>query len=367
MRVLIDIGHPAHVHYFKNLIRLLSDSSSVTVTCRDIDIVKKLLINYDLSFEVVGEKGSGLFAKSMRLVQTSRQIRSIIKNRRIDIAMGVSGSAVHGATFTDAASILFDDDDQAVQPLMAKFVTPLADTILSPSALAYEKLNKAIYYPGYHELAYLHPKRFCADPNVLAKYGLNDTEKFFILRFNAFKAHHDVKEVGMSIEQKRKLVSVLRDYGRVFITSEATLDKEFEDHRIPIAHEDIHHFLAFAQMLVSDSQTMTSEAAVLGTPSFRCNSFAGRISYLEEEEKRYKLTKAYLPRQFDWMLEAIKENAQISKVNSEWESRRQRMLEEKIDVTAFWLWFIENYPESKNLVKTADFNYDQFRGIDSHE
>ena len=324
-------------------------------------MVKYLLRNYDIPFEVIGTKADGIISKIGKQLFFANKIRRAIIQHGIDIAMGVSGAAVHGSIKTKAKSILFDDDDQAVQPLMAKFVTPMTNMILSPNVLAHEKLDNAIYYPGYHELAYLHPNRFTADPKVLEKYELDVNERYYILRFNAFKAHHDINEGGMNIEQKRKLVSFLRNYGKVFITSEATLDQEFEPYKMPISPEDMHHFLAFAQMLVSDSQTMTSEAAILGTPSFRCNSFVGRISYLEEEEKRYKLTKAFLPRQFDWMLESIKQHLQMTDLKEEWSRRRARLLEDKIDVTAFWVWFVENYPRSRDQMRKRGFSFEQFR------
>lgn len=362
MNILIDIGHPAHVHYFKNLYwELKKDSNNLFVTCRDNNVAMKLLDHYCIDYITLGPKGLSVKQKIFKQAIYTFRVKRICRDRSIDIAIGASPLIVHGALFNSVSSIMFDDDDLAVQPLTAKFVTPFADTILSPGALSHESSKNAVYYPGYHELAYLHPKRFSADSSILAKYGLSVEEKYYILRFNAFKAHHDVNEGGMSIEQKRKLVSVLRDYGKVFITTEAALDKEFEDYRLPIAPEDMHHFLAFAQMLVSDSQTMTSEAAVLGTPSFRCNSFAGRLSILEEEEKKYKLTKAYLPRQFDWMIDEIIDHLHTRDAGFEWEVRRQRMLKDKIDVTAFWLWFIEKYPESKHLVRAECFNYDQFK------
>jgi len=186
-------------------------------------------------------------------------------------------------------------------------------------------------------------------------------ENFFILRFNAFKAHHDLREGGMNIRQKRKLVELLSKYGRVFISTEAEVDNEFAEYKMPIATEDMHDFLYYAQMLVSDSQTMSSEAAVLGTPSFRCNSFVGRIAYLEEEEKRYGLTYGFLPRQFDWMLEKIKHFLQQPNLKSEWQQRRQRMLNDKIDVTSFWLWFIENYPDSISEARKPGFDYEKFQ------
>ncbi len=48
-----------------------------------------------------------------------------------------------------------------------------------------------LFYPGYHELAYLHPRRFTPDRGVLAEAGISEGERYFVLRFNAFKAHHD--------------------------------------------------------------------------------------------------------------------------------------------------------------------------------
>ena len=39
-------------------------------------------------------------------------------------------------------------------------------------------------------------------------------------------------------------------------------------------------------------------------------------------------------------------------------ARRDKMLREKIDYSAFLTWFIDNYPESKNeMVKNSDYQY----------
>ena len=38
--------------------------------------------------------------------------------------------------------------------------------------------------------------------------------------------------------------------------------------------------------------------------------------------------------------------------------KRQNMLNDKIDVTAFMVWFVENYPESeKTIKKNPDYQY----------
>jgi len=114
-------------------------------------------------------------------------------------------------------------------------------------------------------------------------------------------------------------------------------------------------------MLIGDSQTMTSEAAVLGTPAIRMNSFVGRISYLEEEEHRYGLTYGFKPDQFDQMVLKIEELLKMPNLKQEWQKRRQKMLSEKIDVTAFMVWFVENYPDSVNIMKENPDYQRQFK------
>jgi predicted glycosyltransferase len=42
VRLLFDIGHPAHVHYFRNLVSLLEEGGhEVLVTSREKDILVK--------------------------------------------------------------------------------------------------------------------------------------------------------------------------------------------------------------------------------------------------------------------------------------------------------------------------------------
>ncbi|PKN73289.1 MAG: hypothetical protein CVU50_03070 [Candidatus Cloacimonetes bacterium HGW-Cloacimonetes-3] len=361
MNILIDIGHPAHVHYFKNLYNILSEKHHVFVTCKSVPIITKLLSHYQIPYVVLGDKGSTILHKLKQQVVLTSKMRSILSERGIGLAIGASALIVHAAKFTRTRTILFDDDDQIVQPFTARFVTPFADVVVSPDALKHEGISKAIYYPGYHELAYLHPKRFTPNPEVLMNYGLTKQDKYFILRFNAFKAHHDIKEGGMSSEQKNQLIELLKQYGKVFVTTEAKLDPQFDKYKMPILPHEMHDFMYYSQMLVSDSQTMSTEASVMAVPAFRCNTFAGRLAVLEEEEKKYGLTFSYLPRQFDWMLESINTLLADPNYKEEWLVRSDRMLQDKIDVTSFWAWLIENSPHSLNEVSKPDFRFDRFR------
>lgn len=363
MRLLIDINHPAHVHLFRNLIaELKSRGHKVTVTVKNIRSARELLDKYGIQYIDLGAKSEKFTGKLINQLKYDWRLKKIAKQNKIDIAIGTSVTIAHVSKLTGITSIVFDDDDSAVQPLMRYLGHPFADFLISPNVLAYERKKKNhLTYAGYHELAYLHPDRFTPDPSVLKDAGLNEGEAFFILRFNAFKAHHDIGVKGLSAENKHRLVQLLSKSGKVFITAEQELEPEFEQYRLKISADKVHSFICYATLLVGDSQTMTSEAAVLGTPSIRSNSFVGRISYLEEQEHKYGLTFGFLPDQTENMFRKISELLAINDLKSEWQKKRMKMLADKIDVTAFLIWLFENWPGSFKIMKETPEYQDRFR------
>ena len=328
MNVLIDIVHPAHVHLLRNTyFELCSRGHNVFVTVKDIPVVKQLLSNYGISYINLGAKPDGLFKKKLEQLKYNWIIHGLVWKCKIDIGIGSSVTLAH------------------------------VSRISSPNVMC-RSCGKTLYYSGYHELAYLHPNRFTPDASILNEVGVKSGEPYFILRFNAFKAHHDVGVEGLSIDKKRKLIDILSKKGKVFITTERNIDDEFKPYQLKVAPEKVHSLMYYATMLVGDSQTMTSEAAVLGTPAIRSNTFVGRISYLEEEEKKYGLTYGFLPSQADEMFAKIEELLSIPNLKEEWRKRRLKMLADKIDVTAFFTWFIENYPHSAQIMKeNPDYQY----------
>jgi predicted glycosyltransferase len=354
MRIIIDIGHPAHVHLFRNLHYELKNKGHVLfVTVKDIPSAKILLDSYQIKYIEIGGKSDSLPGKIIRQIDSDWQLFNLVRREKIELGLGSTVTLAHVSKITSMKSMVFDDDDSAVQPLFAKFAHPFSDYLISPDVLNYErKKNHHITYAGYHELAYLHPNRFKVDPGVLKEANLVEADVFFILRFNAFKAHHDVGVRGLSLDQKLQLVKLLEKKGRVFITTERDIEPELQPFQYKLPPEKIHSFIYYAQMLIGDSQTMTSEAAVLGTPAIRCNTLVGKISYLKEEEDKYGLTYGFQPQDFSRMQKKIQELLQISNLKDEWQKRRLNMLEDKIDVTSFFEWLVENFPESIKIIKS---------------
>lgn len=360
MNILIDINHPAQVHYFRNQYRVISSNHKVYYSCKKVPIIETLFKAYDIPFISYGEKKDGLVNKALRQIRYDLLCLKHMKELDIDIALGSSASNVHAAKFTKAISIATTDSDLAVLPLATKFVYPFADYLMMPDALAFQKHPKQICYPGYQELAYLHPNRFTPNPEVLKECGLNEDDTYFILRFTAFKAHHDVGMYGLSNDHKWQLINLLERHGKVLITSEVN-DPEFAKYAAPISPEKMHSLMYFAKMLACDSQTMTTEAAVLGTPAFRCNTFAGKLTVIEEVEKYYDLAYSYHPRHFHWMLRKMEQLLKRDDLKQEWAEKREVLLKDKIDVTAFWAWLLENAPQSLEAAKAGKVDYNRFR------
>jgi len=116
---------------------------------------------------------------------------------------------------------------------------------------------------------------------------------------------------------------------------------------------DIHHMIALATIFIGDSQTMAAEAGILGTPFIRYNDFVGRLGYLNELEEKYNLGFGIRPGDEEKLFSAIRTLLNTPDLHEVWQKRRQKMLEDKINVAVYMTELIENYPESlKSLITT---------------
>jgi predicted glycosyltransferase len=239
-----------------------------------------------------------------------------------------------------------------------RFYKPFTQVILTSDYEHPLKSDKVIRYAGYHELAYLHPSRFTPDKSVLQKLGVFDNEKYVIIRFVSWVASHDFGHTGISVENKLKAVTEFSKYAKVFVSSEIELPEEFEKFKFKISPDRMHDAIAFSSLVFGESSTMAEEAAMLGIPSIYLND--KRTHYTQHLEKDYGLVYNYSATDEDQQLALIKglELLQQSGLEEQWNEKKDRMLADKIDVTAFLVWFIENYPASKKIMKeNPDYQY----------
>ena len=349
MRILVDIGHPAHVHLFKNMIwNLESNGNEVLITVRDKEITRNLLDAYGFKYKCIATHHKTMLGKMINMFRRTLKLYRIAIKFNPDVMVGVLDLHVaHVGKLIKKPSIIFTDTEHA--SLQNALTFPFATVICTPSCFKKDLGPKQIRYDGYHELAYLHPNYFTPDPSVLDELGLKEGERFIIMRFVAWDASHDVGHKGISMEMRRRFVSELEKYGRILITSENELPAEFEPYRVKVAPDKMHDLLHYTALYVGEGGTMATEAAVLGTPSMYISSLVGTMGNFEELEMKYDLMQAF--REPDDALEAIHNILSDENSKSIWQKRREILLSEKSDVTKFMTEFIEKFPESFKIMK----------------
>ncbi|WP_048045394.1 DUF354 domain-containing protein [Methanosarcina mazei] len=340
MRVLIDVGHPGHVHFFKNAIwNLREKGHEVMVTSRNKEVTIDLLNAYGIPHNILTSTASENGSVFKEWMVRDCKFLNVAKKFNPDILAGIMNPCVaHASWLLRKKAFIFNDTEH--QKFARKITNPFVEKVYTPSCYYDDFGKKQVRYEGYHELAYLHPNRFSPNPAVLEEMGLKETDTIIILRFVSWKAHHDVGQAG--IKNKVKLVNELEKYGHVFITSEQPLGPELDKYKIRVSPEKLHDLLYYATLYIGEGATTASECAVLGTHAVYVNTL--RTGYTNEEESKYGLVFNFSEGQ-NMEEEAFRKALDLLKnqdLKSEGRKKREKLLNDKIDVTGFMVKEMEN-------------------------
>ncbi|MGC9384769.1 MAG: DUF354 domain-containing protein [Kosmotogaceae bacterium] len=339
MKILIDVTHPAHVHFFKGAAKIWqSHGHEVKYVARDKEITTQLLEEYQIPFTTVSKIRNGLIGLSLEMIEHQVKLAPIIKKFRPDVILNIGGTfVVHVGRLMGVKTCVFTDTEHA--KLSNSITFPFATRICTPDSFSKNLGEKQVRYEGYQELAYLHPAWFLPNPEVLRQLRLDEMERFFILRFVSWGAAHDVGKRGFSNEDKIRLVESLNKLGRVLITSEIPMSRDLEPFSIQVSPTHIHDLLYYASMYIGEGATMASEAAILGTPSVYVNPLGS--GNLDEITHKYQLM--YHFDNCDAAFNKILNLAKDEGLKQKHQSRRKTMLEDKIDVTSWMVEYIESF------------------------
>ena len=352
MKILIDIGHPGHVHLFRPFTQeMIKKGHQILFTCREKEFEKELLEAAGFDYISFGKKYKSTTGKILGLIKFDIQefIAGLKFKPDIFLSHG-SIYAAHAAFLYMKPHISMEDSGNMEQ---IRLYLPFTKVVLTPFELKENLGVKQIRYHGYHELAYLRPKYFTPDISVLKHLGILKGDIYTLVRFVSWDATHDVGQGGLTAIQKEELVDFLSSQTRLFISSEGEVPEKFSKYLIEIKPEQMHSVLYYASLVISEGATMASEAGVLGTPSIYVNSL---VRCYNEDQEKYGLVFNY--RNGKGVIEKVRELLNTPNLKSERQNRRQKMLADKIDVTAFLVWFVENYPKSEKIMKeNPDFQY----------
>jgi predicted glycosyltransferase len=342
MRVLFDIVHPAHVHFFKHMIPALRARGHDTmILARQKDVTCALLDAYGLAYESIGAPRRGRLGQLGELISRDLSLAAMARRFGADIIATRNPAGVQAARLAGATGI-FDTDSGSAVGVHFQAARPFAHWITSPDCLTERWGKKHVVYRGYKQSAYLHPDHFTPDPTVLDELGVARGERFFLVRFVALDASHDHGEEGLSMAAKREVIARLQQHGRVFLSVEGGVPPEWAHLAYRLQPHRLHHLLAFASLCVGDSQTTAVEAAFLGTPALSVSTFTGRLQLLDELEQRYGLMWQFLPHEGRRLLSTLDELLAREDPHGSIAAGRARMLAEKVNVVDWFVDFIES-------------------------
>lgn len=340
MNILIDILHPAHVHFFKNFIKIAQKKNhEIFVTSREKEMTNYLLDIYEIDHVSISSIANSTLGLGKELLYRNLRFLHVAKKFKPDILLGIMGPTIAPmGKLIGVPSLVFYDTEHA--RITNSWVYPLATTIITPSCYKENLGKKHVTYNGYHELAYLHPNYFKPDISILNELGLGNKEKFAIIRFVSWGAGHDIGKHGIDLEKKKRIIKHLSKSLKVFISSENKLPHDLEQFKLSIPYEKIHDVLYFAYLYFGEGGTMASEAAMLGTPAIYVNCL--KLGYIQELETVYDMIYSHDSSEegFDRVLKLLELDIDLKK---EWMLKKKKLLKDKTDVTKFLIDLVTQY------------------------
>lgn len=339
LRVLFNVAHPAQVHLFRNAIdELQAEGHETLVTSREKEITIELLDAYDIDHVTLTRQAESFPGLVAELLQRERRLLSVAREFDPDVIVSRLGPPpVHVSRLVGAKNVIVSDTLRGSLPMRKAIQTmtlPFVDTICMPEEFDLRVPEENRRNLSFQELAYLHPRYFTPDPDVLEKHGIDPDETFYVLRLTGWDAYHDVGHDGISPDRARELISFLSERGTVYLSSEIDVPEGLDAQPLQTPPEDVHHVLYYADMYLGDSCTMSSEAAILGTPAIRTNSLVGNTGepMFADLEEEYGLLQSYADEED--AIAAAKEIATDPPDRRVLRRRRTRLVDEQPDVTA---------------------------------
>ena len=362
MNILFFLVHPAKFHFHRIQINTLKEKGhnvDVFITGKDIleELVKAEGWDY-INLFPHGRKIENIpiyASAGINFFKTITRLLKYTKHKKYDLFIGDLLTVI--GLIKKVPTLFFTDDDLSPVPAQAVFFKT-TKYLIAPEITDLGKYNKKkIPYYGYKALAHLHPNHFKPEWEKINK-DLKNGSPYFLIRCVKLKATHDIGKSGLNDDVLRHLIEILKDKGNILISAERKLPSDLEKYQLKINKNDIGHYIYFAKLLIGDSTTMSSEAAVLGTPAIEFDDYFYDYAQMIELQDKYKLVYGVDHAHPDKLFRKVEEFINTPNLKEEFRKRSRKLIADKIDVSAFLIWFMENYPQSFSITsKKPDYQY----------
>lgn len=348
MRILVNINHPAHVHYFRNFIKLMeAKGHRFCVINRDSEMINQLLDYYGIEHTIRNKRPSkkGTIASLMNLAKMVLWCIRKSLSFHPDLYLGFASSAcaITAWLFRKPCIIMDDTEHNA---MTHKIYMPLCSSVLTPFYFKKEldsghnELRKQIRFNAYVEQLYLHSKQYNRNDSVLNELNVRPKE-YVIVRYIAYDAHHDIGTHPISEEMKKTIVKEIAKKYRVFVSLEKGIkDSFYDEFLLRISPEKMHNLEENAKFMVTEGATMASESFVLGVPYLYLNPLkCGNIDY----QCNHYPHRAYQTTNEEEVLDIIRK---LVLCDNDSDAARNEVERLTINPTDYLEWFVGKFPQS---------------------
>lgn len=270
MNIVFDIGHPAHINFFKNAIfKLHKEGHRIEIfglkRGKIPDILYREFPHFNI--KIVGRHRNNIFS----IIFEANIFKFIFLFANLickDVDVGVSvGSFTLGACLKilNKKNIQFDDDPESSQNLFFEKLT--ADEIHIPPIM--DKVGKFVIFNGLKEWAYLSPKYFEPNISILSSYNIEPHNYLFLREVSSGSLNYldqgsfTIAFFANKLNSNFKVIFSLEDKSkRSFYPQNWILLEE------PVP--DIHSLMYYSRVVISSGDSMAREGAMLGRPSIYC-------------------------------------------------------------------------------------------------
>ena len=351
MNILFDIGHPAHVLLFREIIYELRKKHNVIVTAKDKDITYALLAEYGIHFIPMGSPYQSYFKKIIFSFIFILKLIKIMDRYKIDVAISnTSFYAIIASFVTRRKCITLLTVDRDYFSFIFKIFPSII--ITSHSYKKFIKKNQ-IQLSSIFESSYINCQNFCSK-SYYDRYSL---KKVFV-RFVDWHAYDDIGKSSLSENDKLEIVGLIKNINKQVVISVESKDATLKDNLLQCKVSEFHQFLfKNVSFYIGDSGSVASECALLGIPAiYISNKKHGFLEYLE---KKYNLVKCYAAADYPKAMNYFERNINSAEFYKETFKMRREFFKDHIDVSKFLVWYIDTFPDSDQIMMD-DTNY-QYR------
>jgi len=284
MKVFIDILTPKQCMMFSKLSeRLRKHGHHVFEVTREYKEVVELLSLKGIKARVVGRHGGDtLEGKLKASAQRTLELASAIEEFRPDVAVSFASPETSRVAFGLGVPHVYLNDSPHAEAV-ARLTVPLATVLLTPKIIPKATWTKfgiaqdrIVQYDALDAWAWL--KDFRPDKRILTQLGLDESRPVAVFRTEeSFASYLLGKSLKTSVllPLVEALLRTKADFQAVMIPRyepQIAFLKEKLGDRVKVCESpiDASSLLFYTAVFVGAGGTMTSEAALLGVPTFSC-------------------------------------------------------------------------------------------------